>query len=145
MAVRSSCQLWLFKVLLNTRGTVLSCSQHMVLKHYITAEPSLCSLPELGNKLDYIFGKASGSSHNIQRSTQLYEQLKKIGIFDTDVGRATLTEYLTKALNDANNVSKIQETGRVVKESLISGVNGVLKMESVWEGVKLITVFFFGK
>lgn len=41
-------------------------------------------------------------------------------------------------------ILKTQENGRVVRESLISGPNGVIKAESVWDGLKLITATLFG-
>ena len=42
---------------------------------------------ELGNKLDYIFGKATGDKHNIERSISMENLLNKIGIFDNASGR----------------------------------------------------------
>ena len=41
-----------------------------------------------GEKLTYLFGKATGSLHNIERSTDMARQLARIGIFDMQqVGR----------------------------------------------------------
>ena len=48
----------------------------------------------LGNKLSYIFGKATGSTHNVQRSKSMYSLLNKIGIWDNKFGN----EYLTKCI-----------------------------------------------
>jgi hypothetical protein len=42
--------------------------------------------PVIGNKLMYLFGKASGNAHNIQRSTDMARQLAQIGIFDNPAG-----------------------------------------------------------
>ena len=58
--------------------------------------------------------------------------------------RAYLEQHLAEALNIADNVLKIQDNGRVVKESLLMAPGGALKMQSIWEGVKLITVKLFG-
>ena len=48
----------------------------------------------LGNTLSYIFGKATGSTHNVQRSKSMYSLLNKIGIWDNKFGN----EYLTKCI-----------------------------------------------
>jgi hypothetical protein len=50
------------------------------------AAASKVNTPDLGNKLDYAFGKAGGSAHNIQRSADNMTQLGKIGIHDNACG-----------------------------------------------------------
>jgi len=37
-------------------------------------------------KLAYVFGKATGSAHNIERSTGMLRQLESVGIFDNAAG-----------------------------------------------------------
>ena len=37
-----------------------------------------------------------------------------------------------------------QANGRIIKESLLMGPYGGLKMHSIWEGNKLITIELFG-
>jgi hypothetical protein len=101
-------------------------------------------VPQIGEKLKYIFGKATGSAHNIERSTDMAKQLSRIGIFDNASGNSYLKNHLTEALNNPNNILKIQNNGRIVRESLLMGPNGGLKMHSIWEGNKLITVELFG-
>src|SRR5699024_8424393 len=44
-------------------------------------------IPEYGRKMDYVFGQATGSKHNIDRSIAMEKQLNSIGIFDTKEGR----------------------------------------------------------
>jgi len=101
-------------------------------------------VPELGQKLEYIFGNATGAKHNIDRSIAMERQLNSIGIFNNESGRKLVQENLINTFNDASSVAKTQENGRIVRESLLAGPNGMIKMESVWEGVKLITVQLFG-
>ena len=107
--------------------------------------PANCSNleePQIGNKLDYIFGNATGSLHNIQRSTALLKQLEKIGIMDNPDSR----EYVYKKILEAYYYAQpiIQENGRILKEILIMGPNGALKMQTIWDGAKLVTVFLLG-
>lgn len=99
---------------------------------------------ELGRKLDYIFGNATGSKHNIDRSIAMERQLNSIGIFNNAEGRQLVEKNLIEAFNNPASILKTQENGRVVRESLLSGPNGVIKVESVWDGSKLITATLFG-
>lgn len=46
-------------------------------------------------------------------------------------------------LNNPMNIVK-EQGARTVRESLLSGPGGFLKMESVWENNKLITMKLFG-
>jgi len=48
--------------------------------------------PEIGRKLDYIFGKATGRQHNFERSLSMLKALERIGIHDT----STSIIYLSK-------------------------------------------------
>lgn len=96
---------------------------------------------QLGRKLEYVFGKATGNSHNIERSKNMLKQLQSIGIFDTPTGRAYLESY-------SQNVYKVpgvlQNNGRFMRESLLMGPNGGLKVQSIWENNRLITIELFG-
>ena len=69
-------------------------------------------------------------------------KLNKIGIFDNTEGRSFMEKELKKAFNDTTN-GIIQENGRIRKESLLIGPNGIAKMQSVWDGDRLITVEIF--
>jgi hypothetical protein len=102
------------------------------------------SVPELGNKLDYPLGKATGSAHNIQRSTDMLRQLERIGLPDSPATRQLLNDHLTDVLNDPSNISRVQQNGRVVRESLLTGPRGSVKLETIWEGNKLITTQIYG-
>lgn len=79
--------------------------------------------PEIENKLDYLFGKAKGNKHNIQRSLTIQSELSKIGIYDTPSSRELLNSHLKDILNDPSNI---------------------LKTESVWDGDRLLTIIVKG-
>ncbi len=102
----------------------------------------IAQAPVLGNKLEYIFGKASGSAHNIERSLSMLMELNRIGIFDNAEGRAYIINKLEEAYYAAQAIP--QDNGRVLKEVFIEGVLGGAKLETIWEGEKLITVFIKG-
>lgn len=96
-------------------------------------------IPELGNKLEYLLGKATGADHNIQRSKDMLGQLERIGLSNTPSARKYLTEHLTQILNDPTNIVATERSGRVVRESLLLGPRGGVKLETIWDGSKLIT------
>ena len=99
----------------------------------------------VGNKMEYLFGNATGTQHNVARSMQMGNQLNSIGIYNNANGRNIITNSLNSVLNDPHSISSIQSNGRIVRESLLTGPNGVLKMESIWEGKRLVTINLYGK
>jgi RHS repeat-associated protein/uncharacterized repeat protein (TIGR01451 family) len=97
--------------------------------------------PILGNKVRYLLGAATGDIHNIERSQSMASELSRIGIGDTPMGASYLEDQLTAAYSDTTNVvGDVSTGGRTVKESLLMGPGGALKMRSVWDGQRLITV-----
>ena len=101
--------------------------------------------PDLGRKLDYVLGKATGSAHNVERSKDMLRQMERIGFPESQGTRTYLADHLKKTLNDPTSVLRTQENGRVVRESFLNGPRGSIKVESIWEDAKLITVGVFGK
>lgn len=101
-------------------------------------------IPYFGKKLEYIFGNATGNKHNIDRSIAMERQLNSIGVFDDAFGRKLVLDNLSDAFDNPSSILKTQENGRIVRESLLSGPNGVLKVESVWDREKLITIKLYG-
>lgn len=95
--------------------------------------------PNIGNKLEYAFGNATGSPHNISRSIQNENNLNSIGIFDNEKGRTLMNDYLQEAYNQRLN-GVLQDNGRIKVNTLVSGPNGLLNMETIWDGSKLITI-----
>lgn len=100
--------------------------------------------PDIGRKLDYVFGKATGTSHNIDRSVEMLRQLQSIGLQDTPANRQLFADYLEDVLNDPGNIARTEASGRVVRDSLLMGPQGGVKLETIWDGTKLITVNIFG-
>ena len=97
---------------------------------------------EIGTKLEYVFGKATGSAHNIERSTGMLRQLESVGIFDNAAGRSVLKNNLERVFSETGGI--LQSNGRYLRESLLMGPNGGLKVESIWDANKLITVKLLG-
>ncbi len=95
-------------------------------------------VPVLGRKIDYLLGLAIGSRHNIVRSRAMASALSKIGIYDNQEMRQYLAEHLTQALSSDLNIV-IRETGMETRESLLMGPRGAVKLETVWQGDRLIT------
>lgn len=69
--------------------------------------------------------------------------LNSIGILDNSEGREYMTQQINDAFNNINSGIK-QANGRISVETLASGPNGLLKMQTIWEGNKLITINLFG-
>ena len=99
--------------------------------------------PDLGNKLNYLFGQATGTVHNIQRSLQMLKQLNSIGILDNPANRAYITEKITESFYYSQAV--LQANGREIREIMLMGPHGGVKMQTIWEGAKLITIMLFGQ
>ena len=100
-------------------------------------------LPDIGNKLEYFLGNATGSEHNIERSTEMLRQLNSIGLFDTPETRQYLRDQRASILSDDTNV--VAEGARITKETILYGPRGGLKWETIWEGNKLITGTSYGR
>ena len=98
----------------------------------------------LGSKLDFLFGRATGSEANVTRSVGMQRQLARIGIQDTPEGRAYVAAHLIEVAADRTSVARIQPNGRVVRESLLMGPGGAVKVESIWQGNRLITAKLYG-
>lgn len=95
---------------------------------------------ELGSKLDYILGKAVGNAHAVERSAGLLRELERIGLPDSAATRELLTEHLTRIASQPGGI--MQANGRILRESLLMGPGGkAVKLQTVWEGNKLITVY----
>ena len=97
--------------------------------------------PILGDKLKYIFGQATGSVHNIQRSIQMLNQLKRMGIYNTPYWRNYISNQIIKMFKSRGYV---QANGRIVKEAMLYGPGGGIKIRTIWDGLRLITIELFG-
>lgn len=100
-------------------------------------------IPQLGQKLNFLFGKATGSEHNVARSQDMFYKLRSIGLNDMSGWRDYVSQHLDNVLNDPDNIVRVQENGRAVRESLLWGPLGAVKLETVWEAEKLITFYVY--
>jgi len=99
---------------------------------------------DLGNKLDFILGRATGRQHNIDRSVDMLRQLESRGLFDSPATREYLTEHLNQVLNDPTSIVKVMADGSTVRQSFLMGPNGGLMLETVWKGNQLKTAMIYG-
>ncbi len=78
-------------------------------------------------KFDYIFGKVTGSRHNVARSEQLSIQMKRLGIYDNQNGRELLLKHFDEVVNQPDNVIETftNEYGIFeIRDSLLAGPSG---------------------
>lgn len=92
-------------------------------------------------KLSYLFGQATGSPDNMIRSREMLRLLESIGIYDTIENRHYMVSQIEAAFYDSTNIIRTQLDGRIVKDALLIGKRGALRMETVWQNNKLITIF----
>ena len=116
----------------------------------MAADPAIAQLykrakakQKIVEKLQYMFGKATGAQHNLDRSAEMYQSLKKIGIFDTPKNRRYLTQYLLGVMSNPSNIEKIQPNGSIVRDSLLMGPRGGVKLQTIWRGNMLLTFNIF--
>jgi RHS repeat-associated protein len=99
----------------------------------------------LGRKLEYLLGNATGNPHNIQRSTTMASELGRIGLQDSSATRQYLTEHLYQVGEAvAQGAGAVQKNGNILRESLLFGPGGAVKLKTIWQKtqdeVKLITI-----
>jgi hypothetical protein len=113
--------------------------------------PKKASITE--EKIGYLFGQATGRSHNINRAKQNARQMERLGVEDTTQGRQMIREHLEKVALEETNVKVTysdQYGNYEVKESLFAGPSGEFaKFESTWEvttngNYRLTTVIPYG-
>ena|GEM_PF-2886760 len=112
-----------------------------------TGDPSaaVANIEKITQKLEYLFGNATGSTHNIERSKELMNTLTRIGINDNAANRQYMMEQLAKAF-DNRFVSGVLENGRYTIETVLYGPSGAAQMNSIWSEVgDLITVYLFNR
>jgi len=101
--------------------------------------------PDLGRKLEYFFGNATGRAHNIKRSGDMVQQLNRVGLQDNAAGRAAFAQHLRDVYADPKSVVKTDpETGRVTRSGFLAAPGGFLSTETIWEGNRLITGLLYG-
>jgi hypothetical protein len=81
--------------------------------------------------LNYLLGQATGSAYTVQRSLSMAAALSKIGLSDSPETRAYITEKITQAFNDP---SSLEAGSSSVRDTLLMGPGGAVKMQTIWQG-----------
>lgn len=85
--------------------------------------------PEFGNKIDYLFGKAKGNQHNLERTNGMKNELEiKMEITDNYDNRSYIMQKLKESYYDNNSIANIEQMSYIAKE--IPG-----KPKVYWTGV----------
>ncbi|WP_081850736.1 VENN motif pre-toxin domain-containing protein [Kosakonia radicincitans] len=71
-----------------------------------TVEQTIANSVVDPKKFDYLFGKATGSDHTLDRTNQLALEMKRLGVTDDINGYALLAEHFTQATKNPNNIVK---------------------------------------
>lgn len=74
----------------------------------------------------------------------MLQQMEPIGLSDTPINRLIVEEHLQNVVRNPNNIVRNQGE-RQTRESLLMGPNGGVKLQTVWENDKLITINVFGR
>jgi RHS repeat-associated protein len=87
-------------------------------------------------RLGYMFGRATGRAHNLERAAQNASELAAIGIRESSGGKALIRAALEAVAGDSRSVAGTftNKWGTYeVRESLIAGPGGFRKLESTWQ------------
>ena len=99
-------------------GVVTNKAGKAALDRFGKKSSDLTSKAILDDKLNYVFGKATGNQHNIRRSQSMQMELRKIGINDTPAFREYLSNHLNSVLHDSDSIIKIEKRSYIAKELL---------------------------
>ena len=108
---------------------------------------------DLGDKLDYQFGKAGGNKHNVDRTSGLVADMEKLGFIDNPENRKYFEEYYNAVLNDFTNIVAVKQQSYKIKdvvynytatykESFLMGKYGGAQVTTIWEGNRLLSMIF---
>lgn len=71
----------------------------------------------LWKNLDYLFGQATGNTHNIEQTTDMKNELaKKMGIYDTPDNRSFIKDKLIESYYDPNSIVSVEPMSYVAKK-----------------------------
>ncbi|MCW7550904.1 hypothetical protein OO184_23995 [Photorhabdus sp. APURE] len=89
------------------------------------------------NKVNYLFGRVTSGKHNTDRSTQMEQSMRRLGIPTDDKGAQYLMEHLSKVPKTKGNIVQVytDKFGKYeVRESLLFGPSGkATKLETSFE------------
>lgn len=93
-------------------------------------------------KWAYMFGRATGAknaAHNLPRTIQNLQQMRRIGVPDNAAGRAMLQRHFDRVVRDKSNIVRTwtNKYGSFEKrESLFAGPGGFARFETTWQVMK---------
>ena len=102
-------------------------------------------VPNIGTKLEYFIGRATGKQHNIERSQSKLRQLQRVGIQDTPATRLYLQDHLTEVANTSLNVVMIHSEMVGRHKSHCFWVRERAHVRDHMDGASLITGNIFGR
>ncbi|WP_242685685.1 VENN motif pre-toxin domain-containing protein, partial [Photorhabdus sp. RW14-46] len=89
------------------------------------------------NKINYIFGRVSSNKHNADRSTQMEQSMRRLGIPTDEKGAQYLMDHISKVPKTQGNIVQVytDKFGKYeVRESLLFGPSGkATKLETSFE------------
>ena len=109
--------------------------------------------PVIGNKLNYVFGEATGRKHNLERTNEMTLTLKGIGINNDTLGRKVVYDNLVNTFHNPNSVTNRESYynpydgityNKTEREAFLMGPAGGVKIGSIWWDNELKTVKIYG-
>lgn len=74
----------------------------------------------------------------------MYNQLKRLGIWNTSYWRCYISNQIIKMFNNPS-CAYIQSNGKIAREAMLYGPGGGIKIRTIWQGIRLISIELFGK
>ena len=73
--------------------------------------------PDFGNKLDYLFGKAKGNQHNLERTAGMKNELEiKMGISDNNANRSFIKQKIKESYFNDASIANTEPMSYIAKE-----------------------------
>ncbi|MDO4639504.1 MAG: hypothetical protein Q4A77_06600 [Leptotrichia hongkongensis] len=111
------------------------------------------TVPIIGNKLNYVFGEATGRKHNLERTNEMALTLKGIGINNDTLGRKVVYNNLVNTFHNPHSVINRESYynpydgityNKTEREAFLMGPAGGVKISSIWWNNELKTVKIYG-
>ena len=111
------------------------------------------TVPIIGNKLNYVFGEATGRKHNLERTNEMVLTLKGIGINNDTLGRKVVYNNLVNTFHNPHSVINRESYynpydgityNKTEREAFLMGPAGGVKISSIWWDNELKTVKIYG-
>ena len=111
------------------------------------------TVPIIGNKLNYVFGEATGRKHNLERTNEMALTLKGIGINNDTLGGKVVYNNLVNTFHNPHSVTNRESYynpydgityNKTEREAFLMGPAGGVKISSIWWDNELKTVKIYG-